>query len=217
MIPAGLQSYKIPINPTAIAALFHVSGAIGIIWGNADWFIGLTPLNLLIMFGLLIWSAPELNLKWFFFFILCYGTGFLSEMAGVNTGILFGSYQYGNVLGPKISGVPLLIAFNWFMVVYGAGHITSLIIEKAGIRIHFVIKVLAAASLCTAFDWIMEPAAIRMGFWTWLDSGIPFFNYVTWFLLSVLLLFIFEKSGFKKHPFAINLFLIQTLFFLILR
>ncbi|MFZ9661513.1 MAG: carotenoid biosynthesis protein [Chitinophagaceae bacterium] len=217
MTPAGLQSFKIPINPIFIAALFHVSGAIGIIFGNSALFISLTPLNLLIMFFLVIWTTPEWNMKSLFFFTLCYATGFLSEMIGVNTGMLFGSYRYGNILGPKISGVPLLIAINWFMVVYGSGHFISIMEKKIRVKLNLFSKIFIGASVCTIFDWIMEPAAIRLGFWKWSNPGIPVSNYITWFLLSALLIFVFEKCNFKKHSFTMYLLLIQTLFFLILR
>ena len=79
--------------------------------------------------------------------------------------------------------------------------------------------VLDGALLATAFDWLMEPVAVKLGFWTWLgDGAIPFKNYWSWFLVSAFLLLLFRKLPFPKHnQFAIHLLLIQSLFFLILR
>ncbi len=75
------------------------------------------------------------------------------------------------------------------------------------------------ASLAVLFDWLMEPVAVKLGFWTWHGDGtIPLYNYICWFIISILLLTIFHFSKFdKKNKFAINLLLIQSLFFLILR
>jgi putative membrane protein len=67
------------------------------------------------------------------------------------------------------------------------------------------------------FDWIMEPAAVKLGFWSWEGGQIPLLNYISWFLLSVFLLAIFSRLKLKPHAFAANLLLIQTAFFLLVR
>jgi putative membrane protein len=79
--------------------------------------------------------------------------------------------------------------------------------------------IIDGALLATFFDWILEPVAIKLGFWSWLgDGSVPFFNYVSWFIISALLLFIFRLFHFNKHNyFAVHLFIIQFLFFLFLR
>jgi putative membrane protein len=82
----------------------------------------------------------------------------------------------------------------------------------------FWIQVGLGALLATLFDWLMEPVAVRLGYWTWMTAEIPFKNYQDWFLVSAFLLFFFFKFNFpKKNQFALHLLLIQTLFFLILR
>jgi putative membrane protein len=98
----------------------HVSGAIGIAFFNRAFFVGYTPLNLFLMFILLIWNETELNLGLFKAFLFAFGAGLLSEMIGVNTGYLFGSYHYGDVFGEKLFGVPFLIGLNWFCIVFAA-------------------------------------------------------------------------------------------------
>jgi putative membrane protein len=75
------------------------------------------------------------------------------------------------------------------------------------------------ACLAVFFDWLMEPVAVKLGFWIWKgDGAIPFYNYICWLMISLLLLSIFNFAGFRKeNKFAVNLLLIQALFFLILR
>ena len=75
------------------------------------------------------------------------------------------------------------------------------------------------ATLAVLFDWLMEPAAVKLGYWKWLGNGeIPLYNYMCWFVISMLLLFVFHKLQFnKQNKFAVNLLLIQAMFFLLLR
>ena len=74
--------------------LFHVSGMIGIIYGDALWFVKATPLNLSLSFILLILNT-KLNKKVFYLVIACFLTGMLAEIIGVKYGFLFGNYSYG--------------------------------------------------------------------------------------------------------------------------
>lgn len=213
-----------------IALLFHFCGAVGMIaTGYRQWFINNTPLTLLLMCALLVITQSGKNARYWIFFALCFFAGFLAEVAGVNTGLLFGDYEYGNVLGYKLWNVPLLIGVNWFVIIFCAGSITQQlnewILKKMGndekpARIIQQFSFIAdAAFLAVFFDWVMEPAAIKLQFWKWLPDGkIPFYNYVCWFVISAMLLFIFNRFNFNKHnQFAVHLFIMQVLFFTALR
>src|SRR5689334_22296373 len=102
-----------------LALLFHGCGAIGILFTSyKQWFINNTPVNLLLMAGLLMFTQKQKNIFFYAFVVLCFFTGLITEITGANTGLLFGRYEYGNVLGIKIFGVPLLIGVNWFIAVF---------------------------------------------------------------------------------------------------
>jgi putative membrane protein len=74
------------------------------------------------------------------------------------------------------------------------------------------------AMLAVLFDWILEPVAIKLGYWTWKGTDVPLYNYLSWFFLSCCLLTIFHFCSFEKeNKFAVNLLLIQAMFFLLLR
>jgi putative membrane protein len=80
--------------------------------------------------------------------------------------------------------------------------------------------IIDGALLATFFDYIMEPVAINLNFWQWQPpgQGVPFFNYICWFIISAFLIFIFNKLKLKANNlFATDLLIIQTLFFLSLR
>lgn len=199
-----------------VALLFHVNGAIGMAGIKKDWFIAMTPLNLLVMLVLLIFTEGSKNKHYFLFFGLCFSVGMISEMIGVNTGLLFGNYYYGEPMGLKVLGVPLLIGIQWFVSVYCSIQLAHLI-KKISQTESFnkLVLAFAAASITTIFDYIIEPAAIKLGFWHWLDNQIPVYNYVCWFVISFFLSFFYlKKENDKINIFAITLFFIQITFFI---
>ncbi len=212
-----------------LALLFHICGAIGIILSDyKEWFINSSPITLLLMSALIIITQKGKNSYFIVFVLLCFFVGLLTEMIGVNTGFLFGKYEYGNVLGPKVLGVPWLIGINWFVVIYCAGCTTHFleawIVQQMGAditlstRIQHLSFIIDTALIAVFFDWLIEPVAIKLGYWSWLDNDIPFFNYVCWFLISLLLSAAMRFLSFHKaNLFAVHLFIIQGLFFLLLR
>ncbi|MDC3241268.1 carotenoid biosynthesis protein [Flavobacteriaceae bacterium] len=104
--------------------LFHVSGLIGIIYSNASWFIKGTPVNLLLSFSLLLLNT-EWSKKMLFLVVLCFATGMLAEILGVQYGFIFGEYSYGKALGIKFMNVPLMIGINWCILIFITGFIAQ--------------------------------------------------------------------------------------------
>jgi len=215
---------------TAIAILFHTIGIVGLLYFDKAFFLGSTPVNLLLMFVLLVWTQKEKNKYFFLFLISCFCIGIAVEMIGINTAMLFGEYEYGDVLGYKVQNVPLLIGINWFIIIYCSGISIQTLLMKAINRIaadtgkspmalKAISVIIDGATLAVFFDWLMEPVAVKLGYWTWKgDGSIPFFNYICWFVVSVVLLSVFHFAKFdKQNKFAVNLLLIQVMFFLILR
>jgi putative membrane protein len=214
---------------TAIAILFHAIGLIGILFLKNPFFVAATPINLLLMFALLIWTQKEIN-KFFFLFIVCVIViGFVVEIIGVNTQWLFGQYTYGEVLGIKWQQVPLIISINWFIIIYCCGISTQTLLQKTinkvaeeNLQPPVALKALSVivdgATLATLFDWLIEPIAVKLHFWQWTNNHIPVYNYICWLIISIGLLSIFHFCNFnKQNKFAIHLLMIQFMFFLILR
>lgn len=214
---------------TAIAVFFHAIGLFGILFFDRNFFISTTPLNLLLSFLLLVWTQGPGKLPFFIFFIICFAGGMLAEIIGVNTGRLFGDYLYGSSLGPALKGVPWVIGINWFIIVYCCGiaihtllsHISKPVPGAEGrvANLKTLSVVVDGATIAVFFDWVMEPVAVKLGYWQWLGDGrIPFFNYLCWFAVSLLLLVFFHHLQFSKtNKFAIHLLMIQLMFFLLLR
>ncbi len=215
---------------TATSVFFHSIGLIGLLFFDKDFFLAATPFNLLLSFALLIWTQREKNIFFYLFLLACFTVGILVEIIGTNSGMLFGNYTYGNVLGFKIKNVPVLIGINWFIIIYCSGISIHTLLMKAINRVAAhtqkpptVLKAISVivdgATLAVFFDWLMEPVAVKLGYWVWNgDGSIPLFNYICWFIVSLLLLALFHFAKFsKQNKFAVNLLLIQLMFFLLLR
>jgi putative membrane protein len=215
---------------TGIAIFFHAIGLGGMLFTDNNFFVHSTPFNLLLSFFLLVWTHPEKNNSFYLFIGIVFIAGFLSEVVGVNTGLLFGDYHYSKILGIQLFQVPILIAVNWFIIIYCSGIGTHVLLNKVinrvakdynepSLKLKAMSVIFDGASLAVLFDWLMEPVAIKLGFWTWGgDGSVPFYNYFCWLLISILLLTVFNFFNFRKeNKFAVNLLLTQALFFLILR
>ncbi|GAB5538831.1 MAG: hypothetical protein Salg2KO_09340 [Salibacteraceae bacterium] len=189
-----------------ILLIFYLIGIGGVVFGDAESFLSLTPLNLLLTLGIIFWNHADWKGWWIF--LLTYVGGLVIEIIGVNTGWPFGIYHYGNVLGPKIFDTPWIIGVNWLMLLYA----TNSIANRIGTTV--LIRVAISAALMTILDILIEPVAIQMDFWTWENPTVPLSNYLSWFVLSALLSFPWQYSRLnlnKSIGFAV--FLVQIIFF----
>lgn len=215
---------------TFIAALFHIIGFFGILYEHQGFFVKATVFNLLLSFLLLIWTQKDRNNWFILFFLATFFVGFGVEVVGVNTTVLFGEYKYGNILGPEILHVPVIIGINWFVIIYCCGiSMHTLLVRainrmtentgKKPLTLKSLSVIIDGATIAVFFDWVMEPVAIKLGFWQWRVGGaVPGYNYFCWLLVSMALLAIFHFCKFnKQNNFAVNLLLIQLMFFLLLR
>ena len=134
--------------------------------------------------------------------------GFVAEVVGIHTGLLFGSYTYGASLGIKLFDVPLLIGLNWLMLVYCSRAIVERYFSSA------LFRVIAGALLLVTYDFLVEMPAGRLDMWTWTDGAPGLANFVGWLGIAILMHIIVEVSGFRfKNWLAMPLFVIQLVFF----
>lgn len=137
--------------------------------------------------------------------------GFVIEFIGTKTGLLFGEYAYGESLGFKLFNVPLVIGLNWLIVVR-----SSLAFTESLVKVNRIITAIFSGILCTFLDFLIEPVAIKYDFWHWSGNHIPIYNYLCWFAFSALFSFIFLLSKSRTNKLAVPIFIIWTVFFVIL-
>lgn len=207
-----INRQAVTLNEVAIAIIwvFHISGIIGILYGNSQWFVGATPINLSLSFVLLMLTSkhePKVYIIALFAFFL----GMVAEGLGVKYGLIFGHYEYGEALGPKIAGVPWLIGVNWAILVICCGAIAKNLAE------HLVARILLGVGLMLLLDLVIEPIAPILDFWVFTDGIAPIQNYVGWFAIALPLHILYHLLKITiKGTFTHHLFLLQVLFFTLL-
>lgn len=159
--------------------LFSISGMIGIkSEGYTDWFLSATPFNLLLSFCILVINLKNFKRSYIIAFSIPFFLGYITEALGVNYGLIFGTYTYGDNLGYKVWGVPVMICFNWALLTA----ITADIVQWIGKSIW--INALIGALLMTGLDVIIEVSAPRFDFWEFEGGMVPTQNYVGWFIVA---------------------------------
>lgn len=192
--------------------LIYTVGVIGHLTNVLNYMKLLTPLTLLLTGGVVLFSTIKNSKNNFIIWaIITYIITFSLEVIGVKSGIIFGSYWYGETLGTKFLNVPLIIGFNWIMVILGAILLAEYIFKNK------ILITITASLLATIFDFFLEPTAIKLGYWNWSDISVPLQNYFAWFVISLLFTILYFKMETKvKTDLPIKFFLTQLIFFLIL-
>jgi len=137
--------------------------------------------------------------------------GFFIEAIGVSSGFIFGEYQYGETLGPKIIQTPVLIGLNWWMLIYIFWQIVQKAVSDTAIQL------ILGATLMTGYDIFLEPIAMATNMWNWSGNIVPIQNYLAWFIISFIFFSIFKLFKNKySNPVAERLIVSQIAFFVLL-
>jgi len=157
------------------------------------------------------------NRKFIFWSIWVCVTCFFIELLGVKTGAIFGAYSYGETLQPAIWNIPIAIGFAWLAMLISSAAIAQYLLPP-----RFWAKPLAIAAMIAAFmvifDLFMEPAATKLGYWTWNSERIPLRNFLAWFAFGFILSYIGLRLGLfnkKSSPLAIHAYVAQLCYFVL--
>mgnify|MGYP000685406031 CR=1 FL=1 len=172
----------------------------------------LTPFTLLLTGGtVLFFSQKNTDNKMLFWVIITYSITFTLEVIGVKTGLIFGNYSYGKTLGLNLFEVPLIIGFNWVLVVMGAIQLSKKLFND-----YFFIA-LFTGIFAVIFDFFLEPIAIMLDYWSWNGNHVPLHNYIAWFVIAFMFSILFQKMKITiNSTLAERYFLTQLTFFIIL-
>ena len=188
--------------------LFNLSGIVGILSSYSAWFLGYTSLNLLIYVVLIIWNLENISKKVLIAFSIPFFIGFFTEYLGVNYGLLFGTYSYGNNLGIKIWGVPLMICVNWGLLTIITADL-SRVIHK-----NIFVRSLLGGLLMMILDLIIEVSAPRFDFWQFENNTVPLKNYIAWFIIGSVAHYLYNQISLNTHvKLSIHILVAITFFF----
>ena len=207
------MNFLIPSNTTSkisvfIILLFHLCGMVGISYGNKEFFLAFTPINLFISFVLLFVNQKQLESKELKSAFLIFFIGMISEILGVNYGLIFGDYVYLDNLGFKIFGVPVLIGVNWIILTFITGSLSSFIFKNK------YVSIFMGAIFMIGLDLLIEPVAPLLGFWIFDLQKVPLQNYIGWFVIGIITQALFQfKIAEKELTFSTHLLIINAIFF----
>ena len=159
-----------------------------------------TPVNLLLIFSLFFYVNNNYSRSFIFLCLQLFLFGFIVEVIGVNTGIIFGEYRYGKTLGLTLFSAPLIMGINWINLSLASFGIISFFTDKK------LLLITLSSLLMVFLDYIIEPIAINLDFWSWEYITVPIHNYFGWFFCAIIaqLLIIFSKVKInKKIAFAV--------------
>ena len=191
--------------------LNQLFGAFGILAIDSNLFLSLSPISLVITFLIVMYSNTKYSLRSQISVIIIFLLSMISEIIGVNSGLLFGSYYYGENLGYSFYGVPVVIGLNWVVLTVSCGNIALYIIKK-----NKFLSILFGSFLMLFLDIIMEQVSSDIDFWHFNDQSLTY-NFITWFLLGMCNQCFHQNYINQKNiVISINIYLSFIIFFLAL-
>ena len=187
--------------------LINISGFFGILSDQKDFFLSSTPYVLTLTLFLLTVNN-SINKKFLIRLFLIFLLGLTVEIIGVNFSIFFGEYKYGNNLGIKIFDVPIVIGFNWVLLIILTGNFAHKIFQKS-----IILRVLTGSIMMILLDLLIEISAPNLDYWEFTVNPVPLSNYLWWFIFSILFHFIYQSNNKKEYIVSTNILIIHFLFF----
>ena len=189
--------------------LINISGFFGVLSDQKDFFLSTSPFAILISFILLLLNYNFRQKGFATALISIIIIGFLVEFLGLNYDLFFGSYEYGNNLGYKIGGVPIIMSINWLVLIFLTGSFTEKIIPNS-----LPLKVIFASLLMVFIDIFLEICAPKLDYWKFNEEIVPMSNYNSWFIISAICLYIyFRLIKDKEYKLSTNILVIHLAFF----
>lgn len=197
------------VTVVTLLTMAYIAGIIGFqVPALLPYIRPLAPTNLVVSLVLLLAYHNDWRPAFGFYAIGAMLAGFFVEVLGVNTGQIFGKYEYGAGLGVHLWGVPPVLGINWLMLTYCCGSVTDRLALPGWA------KAPLAATIMVILDLFIEPVAVKLDFWTWFGQAVPMQNYVAWWLVSLALMSLWFALPFRKeNKLAGWLLGLQFLFF----
>jgi uncharacterized membrane protein len=194
-----------------ILIVLHLVGLFGILSEWSELFLSLSPVHLIVAAIILFWFHPSWDARQAGALFLIFTLSFGLEVLGVKSRVIFGSYDYLDMLGAKALGVPFVIGLLWVLLVYSTHHI----LKKYRHRFKPVVLWFFGALMMVGLDALIEPLSESLGYWRWEEGSAPPQNFLVWFIAA----FVFQamlapsQKELATNKMAFPLFLLFLLFF----
>lgn len=116
------------------------------------------------------------------------------ETSAIITGFPYGHFGYSELLGFKLLGyTPWTVALAWTPLVIGAYSVAAGLIATQLSVVSYqlsAVRIVLTAVLLVMFDVVLDPGAVKLGFWQYADTGgfygVPLSNFLGWLLSGAL-------------------------------
>lgn len=193
--------------------IFYAVGITGfLIPSSFGLFIALIPWTILLnVIFLSVYHKDGYSIRSILVFLLIFLSSLAIEITGVETGVIFGNYSYGNSLGIKLLNTPLIIGLNWLLLTYA----TSSVVET--LKLHVAVKIAASSFLMLFYDFVLEKVAPGLDMWSWTGNTVPLRNYIAWLLMAIMYHSLIKASGVKtRNPLSVVILAAQFVFLTVL-
>ena len=121
------------------------------------------------------------------------------ETMAIVTGFPYGHFGYSELLGYRLFGyTPWTVALAWTPLVLAAFAIAGTMFGSS------VIRVAVVATVLTIFDLVLDPGAVKLGFWQYEAGGtyygVPFSNFVGWLFSGAVAGMVIETFTYLRKP-----------------
>jgi len=131
------------------------------------------------------------------------GGGLLVEAVALASGVPFGSYAYGDALGPTLFGVPLVIPLAWAWMAWPSWLVAAHLLRGRSTRLVPSARVAVAGVALAAWDLFLDPQMVAQRYWTWLYPdpalpgvpAVPLTNYLGWLVTAVAMMAVFSIAA----------------------
>ncbi|MDZ7786378.1 MAG: carotenoid biosynthesis protein [Candidatus Saccharibacteria bacterium] len=126
------------------------------------------------------------------------------ETVAIKTGLPYGEFTYTNTLGPKLlDTTPYAVALAYPPILLMGFWLASKFTRNFR-------RVFIAAIFATLVDVVLDPATVKLEFWSWAEAGsfygVPWINFIGWLLTGIIgatiLHFLWGKAERVKAPVA---------------
>lgn len=204
-----LTPSRLPLLNLGLLVLFLVS----LLWRGYGDTSTAVVLSSLVMFAVCLGSAVHLlgTRTAVRFVTAAVVFGWFAEQMGATHGWFFGSYDYTEVLGPRVGAVPFVIPLMWFALTYTGYVLANLIVWRAPVdgspRIaDAALMSLLAAMLVTAYDLGADPYMVFvLKAWIMTKKDGDWFGetvqgFVGWTVVTFFILMLFRMWVRKVPP-----------------
>lgn len=166
------------------------------------WYLYYTPYFILLNAVLLLLYQKEWSKPTFYFGASALFLGFAVEVIAVQTASLYGSYSFGETLGFKALGVPLVLPIYWLVNALS----TACLVHKLPLKNPWILSAFGALLMVLLTGFIHQVAP-KLNFWSISSPNGLLRLSLVWFLFGFALQYLFIRLKVSaKNPMAVYVY-----------